>query len=257
MTSKWLRWLPALVVPAVIGTGIVIVPLMANAAVSLPDKTPAQVLELVGQSSVTALFGTVEQSSELGLPELPHGMSSARSGPDAQAASLLELLSGSHTARIYLDGPTQARVQILDQLAERDAIRKGSDVWLYDSAKQTATHVTLPAGHTASPTPGEVQTPAEVAQKLLAAVDPSTTVSVGAPVSVAGRTAYDLVLTPNSSKTLVGSVSIAVDSATGLPLKVDVLARGQNQPAFEIAFTELTLEAPAAELFNFTPPPGV
>jgi outer membrane lipoprotein-sorting protein len=276
MTRMWLRWLPALVVPAVIGAGIVVVPLMANADVALPDKTPAQVLELVGQSSVTALSGEVQQSSDLGLPELPAGVASslsagssgsASSQPDSpgsalSAASLLELLSGSHTARVYLDGPTKARVQVLDQLAERDAIRNGNEVWFYDSAEQTATHLTLPAGTSTGqgastvPTPGETQTPAQVAQKFLSAVDPSTTVSVGAPVMVAGRTAYDLVLTPHSSKTLVESVSVAVDSATGLALKVDVQARGQSQPAFEIAFTQLTLAAPPADLFTFTPPSG-
>ncbi|GAA3863293.1 outer membrane lipoprotein carrier protein LolA [Leifsonia kafniensis] len=267
MTRSWLRWLPALVVPAVIGAGIVIVPLMANATVSLPDKTPEQVLELVGENSVTAFSGTVEQSSQLGLPELPKGMASEASelgagGVEANAASLIELLSGSHTARVYLDGAAKARVQVLDQLAERDAIRNGSDVWLYDSAQQTATHLTLPAQPSTGdaegsvPTPGEVLTPAQVAERLLAAVDPSTTVSVGAPVKVAGRTAYDLVLTPNSANTLVGSVSVAVDSVTGMPLKVAVQARGQHQPAFEIAFSELTVQAPAAELFNFTPPPG-
>lgn len=265
MTRKWLRWLPALVVPAVIGAGIVVVPLMANAAVSLPDKTPAEVLEMVGESSVTALSGTVEQSSQLGLPELPKGMASGISGDagDASAASLIELLTGSHTARVYLDGPTKARVQVLDELAERDAIRNGSDVWIYDSAQQTATHLALPAASateqesSAAPAPGDTLTPAQVAQKLLNAVEPSTTVTVGAPVSVAGRSAYSLVLTPHSSATLVDSVSVAVDSATGLPLKVDVQARGQAQPAFEIAFTELTLATPPAELFTFTPPPGV
>lgn len=260
MTRMWLRWLPALVVPAVIGTGIVVVPLMANASVALPEKTPSQVLELVGQSSVSALSGTVEQSSQLGLPQLPAGMASTLAGPDTNAASLLELLSGSHTARVYLDGPTKARVQVLDQLAERDAIRSGTDVWYYDSAQQTATHLTLPAASTsgaAAPAPGAALTPAQVAQKFLNAVDPSTTVSVGAPVSVAGRTAYDLVLTPHSANTLVGSVSVAVDSETGLPLKVEVQARGQSEPAFEIAFTEVTLATPSASLFTFTPPPGV
>jgi hypothetical protein len=47
-----------------------------------------------------------------------------------------------------------------------------------------------------------------------------------------------------------------VDSATGLPLGVEVLARGQEQPAFEVAFTKLSFEAPDASLFSFVPPAG-
>jgi hypothetical protein len=101
-----------------------------------------------------------------------------------------------------------------------------------------------------------MQTPAQLAQRLLAAVEPSTRVTVGNDTSVAGRSAYDLVLTPRSSVTLVSSVSIAVDSKTGLPLSVEVRARGQQNPAFRLAFSALSLQKPSADLFTFVPPPG-
>jgi hypothetical protein len=54
----------------------------------------------------------------------------------------------------------------------------------------------------------------------------------------------------------VDSVAIAVDGDSGLPLGVEVKARGQAEPAFSVAYTSLTLEAPDAAIFNFTPPPG-
>ncbi|MGO4690040.1 LolA family protein [Glaciibacter sp. 2TAF33] len=267
MASKTVRWMPALVVPVVIVSGALVLPLTANAASDLPDKTPQEVLALVGESSVTALSGTVEQTSKLGLPELPATDPSNKpglsSGSAMDAASLLELLTGSHRARVYLNGPDQAHVQILDQLAERDMIRNGSDVWLWDSSDRAATHVTLPAPGqrgSAEPqdsqAPAEAQTPAQLAKRLLAAVDPSTTVAVGADTRVAGRAAYTLLLDPRSSTTLVDSVSIAVDAETGLPLSVAVNARGQKDPAFELAFTALSLEKPAESRFSFTPPKG-
>lgn len=260
MTRVWLRWLPAVAVPAVIAAGIVVAPLQAGAAVELPAKTPEQVLAMVAQSPVRAFSGTVEQSSELGLPQVPAiGPSSSQ---DA-ASSALELLTGSHTARVYVDGPSNARIQVMDSLAERDLIRHGNDVWFYDSSERTATHLTLPAratkGDAASgegATPGAMQTPAQLAQRLLAAVEPSTRVTVGNDTSVAGRSAYDLVLTPRSSVTLVSSVSIAVDSKTGLPLSVEVRARGQQNPAIRLAFSALSLQKPSADLFSFVPPPG-
>ncbi|WBM79036.1 outer membrane lipoprotein carrier protein LolA [Cryobacterium breve] len=251
------KWLPAIVIPAVIAVGALAVPLTAGAAVDLPDKTPEQVLALVGTSTVDALSGTIEQTSELGLPELP------TTGPGASAntgaASALELLTGSHTGRVYLNGPDNIRLQVLDNLAERDLVRNGSDVWLYNSKDNSAAHVTLPAKDAAgedSARKGGMATPEQLAAKFLSAVGPSTTVSVGTDGSVAGRSVYDLVLTPKTTGTLVGTVSISVDSQTGLPLAVEVTARGQEKPAFRLAFTELSLGAPDASLFTFSPPAG-
>jgi len=255
-TRVWLRWLPAGVVPVVIVAAAVAAPWQADAAVDLPDKTPEQVLAMVGQDTVHALSGTIEQTSKLGLPQLD----TVGGGAPGGMASALELLTGSHTARVYLDGPDNARVQVLDRLAERDLVRHGDDVWLYNSDDNTATHVAIPADAHAeagdATVPGDVPTPAQLAHRLLAAIDPSTTVTVGRDTVVAGRTTYELVLNPRASDTLIGSVSIAVDSETGLPLSVDVQARGQTVPAFRLAFTALTLGSPDADLFAFVPPPG-
>ncbi|NMR31642.1 LolA family protein [Crystallibacter degradans] len=261
MTPVWKRWLPAAVVPAVIAGGAVLGAVQAGAATDLPDKTPQEVLEMVADSSVRSLSGTVEQTSELGLPQLPtdgpSAESDASSGVPSGVASALELLGGSHTARVYLDGHSQARVQVMDRLAERDVIRNGRDVWFYSSKQNAATHLILPEyseseGHHSD----KAWTPESLSEHFLSSVEPSTEVTVGSDSEVAGRAAYELVLTPDSSETLVGSVSIAVDSETGLPLSVDVQARGQDAPAFEVGFTELSLEAPSDDLFNFTPPPG-
>jgi outer membrane lipoprotein-sorting protein len=253
MTRTWLRWLPAVVVPSVIAAGAFTSAAQAGAAVNLPPKSPDQVLAMVGQSTVRSLSGTIDQTSSLGLPQLPSGLSSG-----SAATSALELLTGSHTARVYADGPTNVRIQVMDTMAERDVVRRGTDVWLYSSQTNTATHVTVPAGAglDATSAPSGVQTPGQLAQRLLAAIDPSTHVTVGTDTTVAGRSAYDLVLTPRATDTLIGSVSIAVDSATGLPLSVDVMARGGGAPAFHVAYTALDLSTPAASRFKFTPPPG-
>jgi hypothetical protein len=118
-------------------------------------------------------------------------------------------------------------------------------------------HSTLPDRAAKLPAAGgTVTTPGDLATKLLSSLDPTTAVSLGDPIRVAGRTAYDLVVSPKSTDTLVGSISIAVDSETGLPLSVDVSARGQKAPAFTVGFTQIDLAAPDASLFSFTPPAG-
>ena len=261
MKHRLIRWLPAIVVPAVIAAGAIAIPLAAGAA-DLPVKSPSDVLRLVASSDTKAFSGTVEQTSDLGLPSLPKNVGGSSSA-DSSIASTLSLLMGDHTAKVYVDGPTKVRVQLLDQLAERDAIRNGSDVWLYQSSDQSVTHATIPAheksGGTTPPTatPGAMATtPQALAEKFLAAVDPSTKVTLGANTKVANRDAYDLVLTPRTDATLVGSVAIAVDGQTGLPLQVQVTARGASSPSFQAGFSDFTPGVPDASVFSFTPPKG-
>jgi outer membrane lipoprotein-sorting protein len=292
MNRAWKRWVPAAAVPAVIAAGVLAGSIPARAGDPLPGKSPAEVLTLLGQHSTRTFSGTLEQVSELGLPDLPAG--APTSGPVSAGgpASIIELLTGEHTARIFMDGPAKMRVQVMDRLAERDVIRRDHDVWFYNSKDNSAAHLTLPAfasdlplqvpespgvlpgqngsgqngssengsGHEESAPDHSTQTfptPDDLAAKFLAKVDSSTAVTVGPDVQVAGRSAYSLELAPRTDGTLLAKVVIAVDGQTGMPLKVTVSARGQAQPAFEAGFTSLSLAAPEDATFNFAAPPGV
>lgn len=262
MSVNLKKWVPAAVASLVVAAAAIAVPISANAAVSLPSKTPAQVLAMVGQSKVSAFSGTIKQTSNLGLPQLPGGSASSFSGGSASGsgsssatvASVLSALAGSSTARVYVDGATNQRLQIMDNLAERDAIHHGSDVWLYDSKANTVQHSVLAPKTEKTPLRTTTMTPAQVADTLINKLDPTTKATVGTNLRVAGRTAYELVLTPKASDTLIGSVSIAVDSATGFPLSVEATARGQKAPAFQVAFSDVTFAKPAASTFAFVTP---
>ena len=72
-----------------IGLGVVLVPMQANAAVDLPDLTPAELLEFAASSEVEALSGTIEQQSELGLPDLSGSRArrAAREAPQRRPAA--------------------------------------------------------------------------------------------------------------------------------------------------------------------------
>lgn len=260
-----MRWLPAAAVPAVIAAGVLAGSIPALAGDPLPGKTPAQVLALLAEHSTKSFSGTLEQTSELGLPELP--ATGPTSGPASAggAASIAELLTGRHTARVYVDGAAKVRIQVVDRLAERDVIRRDSELWFYNSKDNTAAHLALPAFASDLPLPltdppslpkPSLPTPEDLASRLLAAVDSSTAVTVGPDVEIAGRTAYNLVLEPRTQGTLLGKAAIAVDGKTGMPLRVSVTARGQSEPAFQIGFTSLSLEVPDDSLFSFVPPPG-
>jgi outer membrane lipoprotein-sorting protein len=259
------RWLAPLAVAAVIGSGAAAASASAGQTPDLPARTAAELMAQVAASDVTALSGTVSTTANLGLPALPTPQGGGTTGTDPMALAT-RLLTGTTTTRVWVDGPTRVRLQLVDPFAEVDLVRNGTDVWTYASADNTATHLVLPdlaaaraaAGGTALPAPTGPQalTPAELARQALAAVDPTTAVSVGDPATVAGRSAYQLVVEPRTTVSLVRQIVVAVDAGTGAPLRVEVFARGRADAAVIAGFTAIDYGTPPAERFQFTPPSG-
>ncbi len=246
-----LAWALPVAVAAVVAVALTI-PKVASATPSLPPRSAAQLLVDVSRATGTPLSGTVVQTARLGLPALPQ--------TGGTSITLTSLLSGSHTARVWYDGASKARVAVLGDLAETDLVRNGRDVWLWTSGANTVQHATLPAHRADGAGAGaaaESLTPQQAALRALAAIDPTTEVTVDGTVSLAGRPAYELVLRPRDTRSLVGDVRIAVDSATGVPLRVQVHAAGSTGgPAFETAFTSVSFGKPSAGVFRFSPPEG-
>jgi outer membrane lipoprotein-sorting protein len=233
-----------------------LLPAGADPVPNLPQLTPAELLVKVRTANVPTFSGDVKLTANLGLPDLGSLGSFGAGG----TGSVLDYLSGTHTAQVWADGPQHLRLAVPVTGAESDWIRNGSDLWAWDSRNQSVTHATVPAdapGPTPADQPAEVPlTPAELAQQILAKVDPSTTVSVETPGYVAGRPVYELVLAPKSSASTVGTVTVSVDAATGAPLDTAITARGASSPAIELGFTSISFDQPASSVFAFTPPPG-
>ncbi len=82
------------------------------------------------------------------------------------------------------------------------------------------------------------------------------TVTVSGQTTVAGRQSYVLTVTPTSSTTTLGSLQVAVDGKTFVPLRVQVFARGDTQPMLSAGFTSVSYGSNAASLFTFSPPAG-
>jgi outer membrane lipoprotein-sorting protein len=220
----------------------------AQAAPGLPARTPAQLLAEAGSSKTPPLTGTVVETASFGLPSLPG---------TADPASLASLLTGSHTVKVWYASANHFRLAAPGSLSETDVIRDGSTAWLWQSTANSVTEYSLPAGKPA-PAPPQVQalTPQQAAQQVLARVGKTTTVSVASNVSVAGQAAYELVLAPKDSRSLVGQVVIAIDGSNGVPLRLQVFARGASTPAFQVGYTSIQFVTPAPAELSFTPPPG-
>ncbi|GAA3619840.1 LolA family protein [Microlunatus ginsengisoli] len=245
-----LRWaVPAIVVGVVGGTSLIAVSASADAA--LPDETPQQLLVDLQNSHVDSFSGTVVQTSDLGLPQLP-GI-----GGDYDT-SLTSLISGTHTLQVWSSGEDKQRLAIHGTLGETDIIRNGTDVWNWSSRDNAATHTKL-SSDTAEPehaVPSDApKTPQEAAAKVLDAIEPTTTVSTNPAVKVAGRDAYALVLEPKDSGSLIGQVRIAIDGEKKVPLSVKVIAT-DGTTVFETAFSSIDFGTPDDANFTFNAPPG-
>ncbi|MBI4942547.1 MAG: hypothetical protein HY830_17540 [Actinobacteria bacterium] len=284
------RWLVPATVTAVVAGGVVVSSAAAGGAPDVPARTAAQVLALAATSDVQALSGTVRTRADLGLPALPSlggaggGAAGADGGDPASGSAadpqavLTRLLTGRTTLRVWLDGPQRQRVQLLDTFAEVAFVHDGRDVWTFDTGAARGTHYVLPdeaaaralaeqrkagAGDAGRPpatgTPGDAlasMTPQALADLVVSRLDPTTAVTLDPPQTVAGRAAYTLVVAPRTDATLVDRVVLAVDAATGLPLRVQVYARGQSEAVLESGFADIDYARPAASRFAFTPPKG-
>jgi len=251
-----LRWLvPTAAAVVVIGGGAAAGTIAASADPTLPERSAAQLLVDVQNAKVEGLSGTVVQTADLGLPALP-GITSGGAG----SAELMKLVAGSNTARVWYAGEDKVRLAVLGTLGETDVIRNGSDVWLWRSTANTATHYKIPADaqkqRSTSLPQGVPSTPQEAADAALAAIDPTTAVTTTGAARVAGRDAYELVLTPRDTASLVGQVRLAIDAEEHIPLGVDVYAKDATKPAVRIAFQQVSFETPDPEQFTFNPPPG-
>jgi hypothetical protein len=247
-----LRW----AVPAAAAAAVAVAAsgvLTADADPPLPPKTAAALLVDLQHPVLTGLSGTVVQRSDLGLPLPP-------TPRNIGGETLASLFTGSHTLRVWNAGTTKQRLALLDPLGESDVVRNGRDLWLWSSGTHTATHYRLPsqAAEETELSPPVGLTPQQAAEAALEAIDPSTAVSTDGTRSVAGRAAYELVLSPRDARSLIGQVRLAVDAQTHLPLRVQVYARNTGTgPAFEVGYTRISYAVPGDEQFRFSKPPGV
>ena len=250
-----LRWaVPAVAAVAVVGAGVAAKTLAVAAEPNLPPRTAAQLLVDLQTAQLDGLSGTVVERADLGLPALPSLLG-------AQSSELTSLVSGKHTLRVWYSGPDKARVSLLGTQGQSDIIHNGADTWTWNSKSATAQHYKGsgedPAGKGPGAIPSEIpKSPQEAADLALKAIDPTTQVSIGNSAKIAGRDAYELILRPRDTASLIGQVRLAIDAQEKLPLRVQILAKGQSNPAFEVMFTQVSFTRPDDSQFVFNPPAG-
>lgn len=259
------RWAVPAVAAAAVAGAFVAPPLLASAdSAGLPDVTPAELVSAVAAAEPVPMSGTLVYTARLGLPEIPFG--------EMGGADPIALLGGSSTMRVWTDGTERSRVSLLGAVSEYSVVRDGAQAWTYSSDDEEVVHYALSAedqarydalaeqarAGTLPQVAGELPTPDEVAGHVLTQAEEFSSVTLDAELSVAGRDAYQLVVTPKGdAETLVARTVVAVDAETSTPLRVQVWStQDPDAPALEIGFTDVAFEAPDDAVLAFSPPAG-
>lgn len=257
-----MRWAVPAGVTAVVVTAAAVGPVIAGADSELPDRTAAELLVGLAGAQDVAFSGTVVQSADLGLPDLPE---TGAGDAGSTGATALSLLTGSTTARVWYSGDDSFRVALQDELAETDIIHHDGEAWFWNSEHNVVKHATLPEGEPgpASPMPSMPSmsdAPAgatdAMAEMALQAIAPTTNIEVDGTATVAGRDAYELVVSPKDDDSLIGSIRLAVDGEHFVPLRIQVYSSQGGDPAFEMGFTSVSFSEPDESVYEFTPPAG-
>jgi outer membrane lipoprotein-sorting protein len=227
--------------------------LEARAEPTLPERTAAEVADMAASPHPEPRSGFLELRTSLGLGEF--GTATGESG-----GSLVGLASGNNDARLWQDGDRR-RIALLEELGETDWYRQGDVTYVWHSRRSRVTKVETPTETstatgliTALAGGGTIESPDGMAARFLALRDQNTRLVLHAPTHVADRPVYQLGLIPEIDTSLITEVTIAVDAATGLPLKVSVNTR-DGTVAIESKFTSIKFERPAESNFAFRPPP--
>lgn len=217
---------------------------LAAGVVDNTGNTDAAALRALILAGTRSYVGYAESTGRLGLPELP------------QLESTTALFTGTTRIRAFVDGPDRFRVDELTPVGERDTYRIDGREYVWDFGFDQLTEV---VGATPLRLPRAADLlPPELARRLLA-LAPDDPVTPLPTRRIAGRTAAGLRLAPTDPDTTVGRVDVWADPATGLPLRVEVGARGEPAGTVALLATELrevTERSPDPTELVPTVPPG-
>jgi hypothetical protein len=214
--------------------GTVAIALLPTAVSMLPasesTRTPRQLVAQARASADIAFEGYAETTGSLGLPDLP------------RLGQVAALLGGTTHARVWWRSPKAWRVDRVTATGESDiyAWHATLHTWDFESRRvQTvvsATPVRLPRV--------DDLLPPQAARRILAGVTRDDRLVPLPARRVAGRSADGVRIFPAGTHSTVGRLDMYVDSATGLPLSLQLYPRGSSNAALSSRFLDVRLVRP-------------
>lgn len=238
--NRWARW----VVAAVVALLFVATPIVVRVLpVGGSPAVPAGLLDRMRAAWSAPYAGYAETTGSLALPAAD------------QLDAVSNLLSNRTQMRVWWRSSDDWRVDVLSVSGEHSTRTTASSVsvWEYEDNRVVRSPPN-PAGTVRLPQDYDTLPPA-LSARMLGDADPSEVVALPGR-RVAGRDADGLRLTPADPLSSIGQVDVWADRASGIPLLVEVFARGAAIAAMSATFLDFT-DAPAlASDTAFTPPPG-
>jgi hypothetical protein len=190
---------------------------------------PARLRELMLRSAGQPYQGYAESTGTVGVPDLPN------------LAQVTSLVNGTTRIRSWYDSPERWRFDVLSLGNEHDVYRtaEGEFLWEYGTSRVTQVLGDQPVR---LPRAGDLLPP-DLARRVLAAAPEDPVDSLPAR-RVAGAGAVGLRVRPADPETTIGQVDIWAEPDSGLPVRVEVTARGASAPVLVTEFLDLRLDRP-------------
>jgi hypothetical protein len=200
-----------------------------------------QLRQRIAASATQQYSGYARTQAELGLPSLP------------DLGDLTSLLSGTTNVRVWYQAHDVNRVDVIDNVGERDVYQTPQGTYTWDYASNLLTEV-VGTSPLRLPTAGDLLPPA-LARRVLT-MDPSDPVTALPPQRIAGISAAGLRIQPTDPDTTVARADIWADPDNGLPLRVEITARGATKPIMMSWFLNIDIGAPDASALAPPSQPG-
>jgi outer membrane lipoprotein-sorting protein len=170
------------------------------------------------------------------------------------------LLNGG-TGRLWMSSAAHAlRLEVQGQNGDAQVVVHGRSFWMYDPTSQTAYEGTLPAqsASSASHRAKSHQSVPSVTQIQagLNGLVRHAQLSGAIPGDIAGQPAYTVHISPKQSGGLLRGFELAWDAVRGVPLRFEVLARGDSTPVLELTATDISFGKVPTSTFAISPPKG-
>src|ERR1041385_5631420 len=168
---------------------------------SLPSITPDRLIaaSLRALNAGRPVSGQLLAHVDLGLPSLPD------EGPRAHGglASALDAVNGDHRVRLWSSRDGYRVAELLPRAEISLTVRRTdrtAEAWAWDSRSFSATHLGPVPAPARPVSPLGMLDPLQVARQGLAAISPTTRITLGPNARVAGRAVYVLRIEPRTAQ---------------------------------------------------------
>ena len=240
-TRRLLALVAAIVVVAASGTAIAVAAGGGGGPTPPPKALPQAIHDALAAPQPAGITARIKFTNHL----FPSGSLLGNVGS--------ALMSGA-SGRLWLTNDGRGRLELQSDAGDVQIVWNGRKVTVYDASSNTVYRAELPQRK--QTTRRETTPSLTQIGDFLARLRKHADVSGAEPTNVAGRPAYQVVVSPKHDGGLLGSAELAWDADHGVPLRAAIFAQGSSSPVLELAATEISYGPIPASDVEVSPPAG-